>query len=59
MGDVFEKVKRVVNGAIPDIYESIKKSNVTADFLIKFVIYRNYGSGYLSLLQASNFFNKS
>jgi len=32
MSPVFEKVKQVISGAIPDIYDSIKKNNLRAEF---------------------------
>jgi len=56
---VFDKVKQVVSGAIPDIYDTLKKTKIRGEFQLKFVIYRNYSNEYNSLLEYSNFFNKT
>ena len=36
MGNVFEKVKQVISGAIPNIYEAMRLAKVRAEFKIKF-----------------------
>lgn len=51
MKPVFEKVKQVVNGAMPDIYKAIKESKVDdVQIMIKIVIYRNYNSTHNKIL---------
>ena len=59
MSLVFNKVKQVVSGAIPDIFEALKKTKIRAEFYIKFVVYRNYNVDHTKLLEYSNFLNKS
>ena len=44
MAEVFPKVVAVVQNAIPDIYDVIKKAKADGSFDIKLVIYRNYNS---------------
>lgn len=59
MSSVFNKIKQVISGAMPDIYETLKKANVRGEFDIKFVVYRNYNVDHTKLLEYSNFFNKT
>jgi hypothetical protein len=55
MQAVFDKVKQVVEGAMPDIYGAIESSGISGSFEIKFVVYRNYDLDCGQLVQWSSF----